>query len=62
MKPPDEKPDSVLKHIRELGDSLFLGVLGSKRVTISYSLLKYLGYDIEEFGIEITKYRTVVLE
>ena len=47
IQPPQEKPESVLKYLRALGDSHFLAVMGSKRTAISYSLLKYLGYEIE---------------
>ena len=41
---------------------MFLGTLGSKRVAMSYSLIKYLGYNAEEMAIDAIKFRTICLE
>ena len=58
-RPPEEKPDAIKKWLDILGDSMFVCCLGPRKVAVSKTLLVYLGYDVEEFAVEVLKYRTV---
>jgi hypothetical protein len=45
-----------------LGNSMYISGFGPNTVAISKSLLTQLGYDPEEFAVETTKYRKLILE
>ena len=61
-KPPEEKPDAVKKWLDPLGNSMFVCCLGPRKVAVSKALLTYLEYDVEEFAVEVLKYRAVTEE
>jgi hypothetical protein len=59
---PEEKAESVKKCLDNLGDNMFICTLGINKVAVSKALLEYLEYDLEEFGIEAIKYKTIFHE
>ena len=59
---PEDKPDGVKKWLDFLGDSMYTILMGPRKLVISKSLLTYLEYDIEEFAVEIMKYRFASFE
>jgi hypothetical protein len=59
---PDEKPESVKQWLDYLGTDMYVCALGGRKFAISKSLLTQLGYDVEEFTVEVVKYRRVTLE
>ena len=61
-EPSQEKPESIKKSLDLLGDSMFTICFGVRKVAVSYSLLNYLGYDVDEFALETTKYRAIFNE
>ena len=61
VKPPEEKPDSIKKWLDHLGDSMFVLFLGPRKFAIPKALLTYLDYDLEEFAITGTKYRSLLI-
>jgi hypothetical protein len=58
----EEKPESMKKWLDILGDGMYVSGFGPNTVAISKSLLTQLGYDPEEFAVETTKYRKIILE
>ena len=63
MGPPTvSTPEIVKKYLDYLGDSMYLGLFGPRKVVISKSLLTYLDYDVEELAISAIKYRSLMFE
>jgi hypothetical protein len=56
----DDKPESVKKWLDILGDGMYLSAFGPNKFAFSRSLLTLLGYDPEEFAVELTKYRKLI--
>lgn len=57
-----EDKESITKYLHLYGEKMFICKFGLYKMAISNSLLRYLGYDIDEFAVETVKYRTVLFE
>lgn len=57
-----EDKESITKYLHLYGEKMFICKFGLYKMAISNSLLRYLGYDIDEFAVETVKYRTVLFD